>query len=41
MKENLTIIIFTEREFINGEMEGNTVEIGKMIRWRVKETSLG
>ena len=41
MKGNLIIIIFMEREFINGEMEGNTAEIGKMIRWKEKETSLG
>ena len=40
-KENLIIIIFMEKEYINGEMEDNIVENGKMIRWKEKVISLG
>ena len=36
MKENLIIIIFMEKEYINGEMVDNIVVNGKMIRWKEK-----
>lgn len=41
MKENLIIIIFMEKEYINGEMVDNIAVSGKMIRWKEKVISHG
>jgi len=38
---NLLIIIFMERECINGLMGENTLEIGRIIRWMVRVYLLG
>ena len=41
MTENSKIIIFKGRGFIHGQMDENTVEIGKIIKWMDQESSLG
>ena len=41
MTENSKIIIFKGRGFSHGQMDENTVEIGKIIKWMDQESSLG
>ena len=41
MTENSKIIIFKGREYIHGQMDENTQEIGKIIKWMDQESSLG
>ena len=41
MLETSLKIISMEKEFINGQMEKNMMEIGKIIRWKEKEIFIG
>jgi hypothetical protein len=41
IRENSIRTTFTGKEFINGRMEENTLEIGRTIKWMVKVLSHG
>lgn len=41
IQESLLIIIFKEKEFINGLIKENILEIGKIIKWMGMEFLLG
>ena len=41
MTGNSKIITFKAKEYIPGQMEENTSEIGKIIKWMDQESSLG